>query len=127
MSAKADVKTCVHLVGPTCRTGTFEMQVKGPFTVKVIDNIMKQLAIYRTFLVEDDGTPRPECADCHLPYGDPGFADLVLPNDEWAKVAPSGDGVNGLLCPTCLCRAAASAGIESVRAEFRSGPFSGWQ
>ena len=60
MDAKADVKTMVHLVGPTCRTGTFEMQVKGPFTVKVLDNIIKQLEIYKTFLLEDDNTIREQ-------------------------------------------------------------------
>ncbi len=63
-----------------------------------------------------------ECADCKLPYGDPGFADLVVDHDVWKKISPSGDG-NGLLCPTCICRAAARAGVEDQTARFRSGPF----
>lgn len=65
--------------------------------------------------------PSGACFDCGLAYKDPGFADLIVPHDVWAKISPTGhDG--GLLCPTCLVRRAAKAGIE-CRAEFRSGPF----
>lgn len=63
------------------------------------------------------------CLDCGLPYNDPGFADLVVPHDVWAKISPTKDE-NGLLCPTCMVRAAAKAGVETV-ATFRSGPFAG--
>ncbi len=51
------------------------------------------------------------CNDCGLDYDDDGFQDLVLPNDLWAKISPTGD-VNGLLCPTCLIRALFKAGLE---------------
>lgn len=61
------------------------------------------------------------CGDCGLPYGDDGFHDLVVPDDVWAKISPTGDE-NGLLCPTCMVRAAHRAGVET-RAVFRSGPF----
>ena len=61
------------------------------------------------------------CFDCGLLYADLGFVDLVLPNDVWAKIAPSHDG-GGLLCPTCICARTQKAGIECV-AMWRSGPF----
>lgn len=63
------------------------------------------------------------CYDCNLPYGDPGFADLIVPNDVWAKISPTGHE-GGLLCPTCIVRRATKAGLQNVRAIFRSGPFS---
>ena len=61
------------------------------------------------------------CAGCGLSYSDDGFADLVIPHGEWNRVSPDGAG-NGLLCPTCLVRSAARAGIK-CHASFRSGPF----
>lgn len=61
------------------------------------------------------------CMDCGLPYGDPGFADLFVPHDVWAKISPTGDE-GGILCPTCMVRAAVKAGVETS-AIFRSGPF----
>lgn len=64
----------------------------------------------------------PECMGCCLPYDDPGFADLVVPNDVWARISPAGHE-GGLLCPTCMVRAAAKAGLAGVQATFRSGPF----
>lgn len=64
-----------------------------------------------------------ECYDCGLPYNDPGFADLVVPHDVWARMTPTGHG-GGLLCPTCMVRRAHNAGLENVPARFRSGPFS---
>lgn len=68
-----------------------------------------------------DGPSGGACWDCRLPYTDPGFADLVVPHNIWAKVSPTGHE-GGLLCPTCLVRRAEMAGVQSV-AEFRSGPF----
>lgn len=62
-----------------------------------------------------------KCADCGLPYDDPGFAEVVVPNDVWKQISPSGDE-GGLLCPTCIVRACEVRGIET-RALWRSGPF----
>ena len=65
---------------------------------------------------------RVACHDCGRGYGDEhGFPDLVVPNDVWQRIAPKQDG-SGMLCPSCLCRRAEIAGVQS-RAEFRSGPF----
>lgn len=65
--------------------------------------------------------PTAKCYDCGLPYGDPGFADLVVPNEAWLAMSPTGHE-GGLLCPTCMVRAATVAGLD-VMAVFRSGPF----
>ncbi len=77
-------------------------------------------------LTADDITPKPltaaNCHGCGLPYDDPGFADLVVSNDVWSQISPTGDE-GGLLCPTCMVRAAAKAGLTRTRAIFRSGPF----
>ena len=63
------------------------------------------------------------CLDCGRKYGDEyGFPDLVVPHDVWAKISPTGDS-GGLLCPSCMCRRAADAGLSEVPAVFRSGPF----
>lgn len=63
------------------------------------------------------------CLDCGRKYGDEfGFPDLFVPHDVWAKISPTGDD-GGLLCPSCICRRAAVAGIERVPARFVSGPF----
>lgn len=74
--------------------------------------------------VPDGGEPPVRCHDCGLPYSDPGFADLVVPNEVWAKISPTGDE-GGLLCPTCMVRRAEKAGFDvaTVPAQFRSGPF----
>lgn len=70
---------------------------------------------------EQEGFPR--CHDCGLLYSDRGFADLVVANDVWAAISPTGHE-GGLLCPTCMVRRAAMAGLDlPVRAVFRSGPF----
>lgn len=61
------------------------------------------------------------CYDCPRPYGDEhGFPDLVIPNDVWEKISPSGDD-GGLLCPSCICKRLHDAGIETTGV-FRSGP-----
>lgn len=64
-----------------------------------------------------------KCHDCGLPYGDPGFADLVVSNNTWKRFFSPTHDENGLLCPTCMVRAAVKAGLTSVSATFRSGPF----
>lgn len=60
------------------------------------------------------------CYECGLPYGDEGFPDLIIPLDAWRKISPTGDE-GGLLCPNCICRALARAGIQCPGA-FLSGP-----
>lgn len=67
-------------------------------------------------------TERSACADCSLPYSDPGFSDLVIPDTVFGTLIKAVPG-DGLLCPTCLCRRAAKAGLQDVRATFTSGPF----
>jgi len=62
------------------------------------------------------------CADCGIPYGDDGFQDLVVDDATWARISPTGDE-GGLLCPSCMCRAACAAGISNARTTFCTGPF----
>jgi hypothetical protein len=62
------------------------------------------------------------CYDCARPYGDGGFPDLVVPDDVWAAISPTGDS-GGLLCPSCMCFRAAALGLTNVPARFTSGPF----
>lgn len=69
---------------------------------------------------------KAECFDCHLPYDDPGFQDLLIPNWAWNKIAPYGSGIGkeggaGLLCPTCICRRLEKANIEKIPSAFVSG------
>ena len=62
------------------------------------------------------------CIDCGRKYGDEyGFPDLVVPDEAWKRLSPTGD-TGGLLCPSCLCRRAHDAGVE-CEARFASGPF----
>lgn len=62
------------------------------------------------------------CHDCGRPYGDQfGFPDLVLPNDVWAQISPTGDE-GGMLCPSCIVRRCVAAGVE-CEATWTSGPF----
>lgn len=61
------------------------------------------------------------CMDCGRKYGDEhGFPDLVVPNDVWARISPTGDE-GGLLCPSCVCRRLYDAGIQTT-GRFTSGP-----
>ena len=62
------------------------------------------------------------CMDCGRKYGDEfGFPDLVVSPEAWRALSPTKDD-GGLLCPSCMCRRAHDAGLET-RAKFRSGPF----
>lgn len=65
--------------------------------------------------------PRP-CYHCGRSYGAQyGFPDLVVPHDVWKKISPTKDE-GGLLCPSCMCRAAYVSGVV-CDARFTSGPF----
>jgi len=61
-----------------------------------------------------------ECHDCNRPYDDGGFQDLIIPNDAWRRISPTGDN-GGLLCPSCICKRLSDAGI-SCEGAFMSGP-----
>jgi len=63
------------------------------------------------------------CRGCGRPYSDPGFPDLIVPDDVWERISPSGDS-GGLLCPACIIAVITEQEIETI-ATFRSGPLSG--
>lgn len=58
---------------------------------------------------------------CGRPYSK--GPDLVVPDDVWAKISPTGDE-GGVLCPNCIHDALVAAGFGdgSVSAAFTSGP-----
>lgn len=60
------------------------------------------------------------CYDCGYKYGAPGFPDLVVPDDVWRQISPTGDE-GGLLCPSCLCARLTISGITCA-GSFTSGP-----
>jgi hypothetical protein len=63
------------------------------------------------------------CYGCARRYGaEYGFPDLVVPDDVWKRISPTGDE-GGLLCPSCMVKRAATLGLENVPARFTSGPF----
>lgn len=63
------------------------------------------------------------CYDCHRPYGDEhGFPDLIVPDDVWLMISPTGD-FGGVLCPSCICKRLYDAGFRhGVEGRFMSGP-----
>lgn len=64
---------------------------------------------------------KDECHDCQRPYGNEnGFPDFIIPYWAWRRISPSGD-INGLLCPSCICKRLHDAGITCEGA-FMSGP-----
>ncbi len=64
--------------------------------------------------------PMTKCFDCNRPYGSAGFPDLIIPNDAWRQISPSGDE-GGLLCPSCMIARLSISGIACEGA-FMSGP-----
>lgn len=94
----------------------------GMYT-SAVDNgerVLSVLAALRSAPVEP-AIKGARCYGCGLPYDDDGFCDVVVPNDVWAKISPTGDE-GGLLCPTCIVRAAQRAGVK-CKAMWCSGPF----
>lgn len=65
---------------------------------------------------------RDGCQDCGRDYGsDNGFPDLIIPNEYWRQISPTGDN-GGLLCPSCICKRLADKGFRDIPAAFMSGP-----
>ena len=61
------------------------------------------------------------CDECGLPYSDDGFPDFIITKEAWHRISPTGDD-GGLLCPNCICRRLARAGMNNVEGAFMSGP-----
>lgn len=71
-------------------------------------------------LVADGPVAALSCR-CGRPYAS--GPDLVVPDDVWVKISPTGDE-GGILCPNCIHDALVMAGFPdcSVPAAFTSGP-----
>ena len=54
-------------------------------------------------------TNAPTCSDCGLSYDKIGV-DLVLPDQQWSKLAPEG----GVLCANCICKRATKFGATAI-------------
>lgn len=68
------------------------------------------------------GEPAVGCFDCGREYGNEhGFPDLIIPNEIWRRISPTGDN-GGLLCPSCIVKRVAAIGCSNVPAAFMSGP-----
>lgn len=65
-----------------------------------------------------------DCYDCGLPYGDPKFPDLLIPNNVWELISPSEYRGAGLLCPNCIIGRCEELGLINIPFLFASGPFS---
>lgn len=65
------------------------------------------------------------CYGCGLPYCDPKFQDLIVPNAVWELINPSRPKRKGtgLLCPNCIIGKCEDLGLENVPFLFVSGPF----
>lgn len=61
-----------------------------------------------------------KCFDCGLPYESARFPDLVIPDEIWRAISPTGDE-GGLLCPNCISARLEISGFTNVPARFRSG------
>ena len=69
--------------------------------------------------------PKPlslACYECGLLYEGLSFCDVVVPDDVWAKISPTGDG-GGILCFTCMVSRLTHLGLSGVPIEIMSGPF----
>ena len=62
------------------------------------------------------------CYDCGLEYGSSSWADVVVSNDVWKRISPTGDG-GGLLCFNCMVRRLEELGLRDVFCKITSGPF----
>lgn len=64
------------------------------------------------------------CGACGRPYSDPGFQDLIVPDEVWRQISPTGDS-GGLLCPSCIIGYCEESGITGFSATFKSGLLTG--
>lgn len=71
---------------------------------------------------EHHGPVRLACAGCDLVYGSPGWCDVVIPDEDWLAISPTGHG-GGVLCFTCMAERLVAAGRDRVPMLVTSGPF----
>lgn len=98
---------------------------RGSFVaMKMVADLLEQAWSWRAEMSAWQHEPPDEaacCYHCGLAYNDPGFPDLVVPDDVWRQISPK-KNEGGLLCPSCMCRAAEANGV-TCEAKFTSGPF----
>ena len=62
------------------------------------------------------------CYDCGLPYGSEAWADVLVPDDIWQQISPTGHE-GGILCFNCMVRRLTKLGLRNVSYSIESGPF----
>lgn len=77
----------------------------------------------RQWIYPDEFEPHAECYDCELEYGCDAWSDVVVSDEIWDLIKPSGNKGAGLLCFNCMVRRLAFLGLENVSFEVKSGPF----
>lgn len=69
--------------------------------------------------------PKPDplaCYECLLRYGGQGWCDVVVPDDVWRQISPTGDE-GGILCFNCIARRLEEFDLRNVPVMITSGPF----
>ena len=62
------------------------------------------------------------CHGCGLLYASRCWADVVVPNEIWKQISPTGDE-GGLLCFNCIVGRLEDLGLSNVPFKVTSGPF----
>ena len=91
---------------------------EGTPSIKWLPTI-RQIAIEG---LKGGGRAMAECYDCKLEYGSSAWCDVVVRDEIWQQISPTGDE-GGLLCFNCMVRRLAALGLENVPFKIASGPF----
>lgn len=86
--------------------------------------------VFERYGLKVDGTsdgpyepvPPLKCGGCGLLYSSPGWCDVVIPDDDWLAISPTGTG-GGVLCLTCMASRLVLLGRTDVPMAVTSGPF----
>jgi len=73
-------------------------------------------------LRDDEGDPMLpwRCQDCGRVYGNDGWIDCIIPDEQWVAIGMPADG-GGLLCGACtIVRLEKLPGVTHVRMEARA-------
>ncbi len=64
-----------------------------------------------------------DCLDCGLEYGSDAWCDIVIPDDVWELISPTGHVGSGILCFNCMARRLKFIGLENVPFHIGSGVY----
>ena len=84
----------------------------------IIDSAMEDVV---DKIQEENAEPFLGCFGCGLEYGGDHWLEIVLPNDIWAKISPTGDD-GGILCANCIAERLNKLGMKNVSYKLVAGP-----